>query len=581
MDRVDEPFFRAAVELLGEGMRWCARRGRCSRCRAAGRFAEVARGRRSRSLLRPGPSSPPRKASLSWTCGRRAGGGGATARPWTDERPPRAAGVTLFAADGGPGEARVVLTCRPLPLRRGDPCPFSSTCRPRPRCGRSGTPMRCSAPPPAEVTWWYSRGALPPRAFAPADVRDGTRGLRRAGLVRLRIPPDWAPGGPAVGGLLPFALILRTAAARFTFPVKVRRIVPNAAVAVHRRLARETRHVTAWLPLPGLALTLEEASAPPYRRRSASGSASSTAAGIAGVRCTTRAPAPPTVSSASTASGGASSSATGSPDASPAPTRPWTRTCGSRSRRGRERAATWERASRGREWPPTSGRPGPSPQWAAARPRRSTRPGCGSGVLERVERAVTAADHVRLAETTPGSRSPGRTRPWASTRGTPCRVVAGPSPCSWCRGHPAARASSRPSAWARRCRTRAPSPPCARTWRGRAWWAPRCGSARRGTARCAWPCACSATPPTRRPRARASTPRCAGSSTRSRAATSARGGPSATRSGRPCSCARRAPRSRTARSSRSRSASTAPPPPRTARRCRSARTTSPRSRTCP
>jgi predicted phage baseplate assembly protein len=94
-------------------------------------------------------------------------------------------------------------------------------------------------------------------------VRDGTRGLRRAGLLRLPIPADWAPEGPPVGGLLPFALFARTRAATFTFPIRVRRIVPNGAIAAHRRLVRESHRITGWLPLPGLEITLGETTWPP------------------------------------------------------------------------------------------------------------------------------------------------------------------------------------------------------------------------------------------------------------------------------------------------------------------------------
>src|SRR5207244_10009330 len=102
--------------------------------------------------------------------------------------------------------------------------------------------------------------------FARGTVRDGTQGLRRAGIVRLPVPADWAPDGPAAGGSTPYSLFVRTRAATFTFPPTIRRIVPNAAVVAHRRVVRERRRIIEWLPLPGQSITLDARAAPPIAR---------------------------------------------------------------------------------------------------------------------------------------------------------------------------------------------------------------------------------------------------------------------------------------------------------------------------
>lgn len=267
MDRVPEPFFRAAVELLGEGMRPARAARTVLALQGGGPLTEVA-SRTTFEIARAesGPVFAAAEGIALLDVARTdllvATGGGPLVDRTNDLRARR--GVTLFGAGGGAGEAKIVLHLPAPPAPAARPLSLFLDVQAAPKVLPEWHPDAVAVPSPAEVTWWYSRGGgLPARAFAPADVRDGTAGLRRAGLVRLPLPPDWAPEGPAVGGLLPFALLVRARAATFTFPVKVRRVLPNALVATHRRLVRESRHVTGWLPLPGLAITLGEDSAPP------------------------------------------------------------------------------------------------------------------------------------------------------------------------------------------------------------------------------------------------------------------------------------------------------------------------------
>jgi predicted phage baseplate assembly protein len=265
MDRVTEPFFRAAVSLLGEGI-LPVRAARTVLAFDAGTHAEVAAGTALEIARADAGPVFATAEGIALLDVRRVGlvvtgPDGAPVERTHDLAERR--GVTLFSPGGAPGEARIVLYLPAAPPPSTRPMGILLDLEAAPKVKPEWNPDAVLVAPPAEVTWSYSRGAMPPRQFAPEDLRDGTGGLRRAGIVRLPVPSDWAPDGPAVGGLLPFALTVRTPAAGFTFPVKVRRIVPNAANATHRRLVRQTHHVSGWLPLPDLALTLDEGSAPP------------------------------------------------------------------------------------------------------------------------------------------------------------------------------------------------------------------------------------------------------------------------------------------------------------------------------
>ncbi|MGN9908586.1 baseplate J/gp47 family protein [Phytohabitans sp. LJ34] len=146
-------------------------------------------------------------------------------------------GVPLLPAGGGPGEFRIALdgaSAAPgavLSLLFDLDTP-------------SGVSPQWSAdaadvPPPAKLTWSWSL------------VDDGTAGLRRSGIVRLRVP---------AGG----ELVVRTRDASYASPPVLRQLVPNTGIATHR----ETRTVTGadladqldrWLRLPGQHLDLPDA----------------------------------------------------------------------------------------------------------------------------------------------------------------------------------------------------------------------------------------------------------------------------------------------------------------------------------
>lgn len=116
--------------------------------------------------------------------------------------------------------------------------------------------------PPAAVSWsWYRPGGPP--VPSPSEVDDGTAGLRRSGIVRLRLPDKWCEGAPGTPPDV-YGFRVRTASATFSAPPVLLQLAPNAGAARHR----EARTVTdadladqlrGWLRLPGQHLTLPDA----------------------------------------------------------------------------------------------------------------------------------------------------------------------------------------------------------------------------------------------------------------------------------------------------------------------------------
>src|SRR4030095_2612673 len=97
---------------------------------------------------------------------------------------------------------------------------------------------------------------------------DGTGGLRRSGLWRMRIPADWAPSGAAVDGLLPYVMRVECDQADYSSPPVLMRLVPNVAVArqvqsVQPAAALIEPQLDGWLKLPGQQLALDHDLAEP------------------------------------------------------------------------------------------------------------------------------------------------------------------------------------------------------------------------------------------------------------------------------------------------------------------------------
>lgn len=116
--------------------------------------------------------------------------------------------------------------------------------------------------PPAELAFAYSTGAGAWKALPANALVDGTGGLRRSGVWRIRIPADWAPSGATVDGLVPYALRVECEHARYSSPPTLVRLVPNVAIAsqvqsVQLDTALIEPQLGKWLKLPGQELRLD------------------------------------------------------------------------------------------------------------------------------------------------------------------------------------------------------------------------------------------------------------------------------------------------------------------------------------
>ncbi|MBG0562861.1 putative baseplate assembly protein [Actinoplanes aureus] len=167
-------------------------------------------------------------------------------------------GIPVFGADGEPAEVRLV-------LRR------TGTDQ-RPEAGTeltllldldvpAGSPPSwhpgavTDVPVPAGLTWhWYEPGG--DREWPVAEVSDGTAGLRRSGVVALRLPAEWCGAGTSPER---YGLRIHTTAATWSQPPVLRRATPNVAPAEHARRISGldlTDRITAWRRLPGQRIEL-------------------------------------------------------------------------------------------------------------------------------------------------------------------------------------------------------------------------------------------------------------------------------------------------------------------------------------
>ena len=256
LDRVSDPMLRAIVELLGERMEpvrsaatvvgfapqpWLALPAGVARLdiRGVGPKLTIAEPMVLAPIERVGLVTRGRDRSDDLDAGR---------------------AVKLFEADGKPGEARIVLWLASPPPGGTDPLSILiELLSPADLVPRWSPLLAGPVAPPAKLEVVY-RDAT--NRIVPIGADDGTDGLRRSGLVRFVPPANWQPEGPPQGGLTPYAVIVRTEHATFTYPPRVTRIVPNAAAATHRRAAHHALHAS-WLPLPGNAIALPEAESLP------------------------------------------------------------------------------------------------------------------------------------------------------------------------------------------------------------------------------------------------------------------------------------------------------------------------------
>jgi len=116
--------------------------------------------------------------------------------------------------------------------------------------------------PPAQLAWSYDSTAGTRTRFAAADVSDGTGGLRRSGIVRLPLPADWQASAVTSDGYHQFRIYLSADTAGFAVPPQLVGLWPNVAIARHSYRTRQ-QVVPDWLPLPGIAIQLDQDKPPP------------------------------------------------------------------------------------------------------------------------------------------------------------------------------------------------------------------------------------------------------------------------------------------------------------------------------
>jgi hypothetical protein len=176
-------------------------------------------------------------------------------------------GVPLLPADQSPGEARITLAMSaPVTAPRGQwlSLLFEFEATDRGRVPAAWSPDAVAdVPPPADVGWAYLNANGEEVAFGPDEIDDGTQGLRRSGVVRLRIPDAWRTGGAVAPR--DHVVVVRTQRGTFGAPPRLVQLAVNVAAAVHRQVIEgndEQREAlgqqirTQWLPLPNQHLDL-------------------------------------------------------------------------------------------------------------------------------------------------------------------------------------------------------------------------------------------------------------------------------------------------------------------------------------
>jgi len=161
-------------------------------------------------------------------------------------------GVPLLASDGAPAETRFT-----LPLVGDFPSPgwlsvlFELDTSLPPSWSRSAVDVD----PPAELTWSSFRpGSETSQPFE--EVVDGTAGLRRSGIVRLRSSSGWSTQDSG--------LLVSTPAATFSSAPRLVQLAVNVSAARHQEERTVTgvelaEQIGAWLRLPGQRLVLPDA----------------------------------------------------------------------------------------------------------------------------------------------------------------------------------------------------------------------------------------------------------------------------------------------------------------------------------
>jgi predicted phage baseplate assembly protein len=166
-------------------------------------------------------------------------------RLWTGDRE-RSADLAqgrvfaLFPSAGEAGTVRIALTLGETPLAGGW---FGLYLALRSPIAPQWSPAAAAGVPvPAPLAWSYRAAG---GVLRPLVHDDGTGGLRRSGIVRLRIPADWQSESGA------YIVYLSTPKASYTAPPRLVAIAPNAVLARHAHATGVHEETLDWLPLPG------------------------------------------------------------------------------------------------------------------------------------------------------------------------------------------------------------------------------------------------------------------------------------------------------------------------------------------
>ena len=170
--------------------------------------------------------------------------------------------VRLFPANGEAAEVKIVFLLRkPLPQNIG-PKRFSllvELFEPSNVAPQWSPKVLAPPPPAAKVSWFYSTREGNRAPFAESEVKDGTAGLRRSGVVTLPLKSDWdLDEKEAVRGLFAYTLWLVVEKATFSAPPRLRRLLPNVVIARHQRKSVKHRLNAKWLPLPGNEIAIAD-----------------------------------------------------------------------------------------------------------------------------------------------------------------------------------------------------------------------------------------------------------------------------------------------------------------------------------
>jgi hypothetical protein len=184
------------------------------------------------------------------------------------------AAVTLFRPGGGPSDVRLEL----LVPATFDPPPDAVLSLLLELDGPGGidpswSPEAAAVPPPASVVWSREDDAGRFRDLEPVaddgsgDLDDGTGGLRRPGIVRIRYPDAWRPRQGSGSAAVSRVLRIRVEHPTFSSPPRLRAVTVNVVSVRHRRTIEPSgsgrsaldAQVAAWLPLPGCELEIPDA----------------------------------------------------------------------------------------------------------------------------------------------------------------------------------------------------------------------------------------------------------------------------------------------------------------------------------